>query len=126
MRQAVQDWHNGKRGRAIKGFLKREWPVIAWLVSFTLIAIGIFQVSNFQENLRDATVGGCERQNEVREALRSQLTSEIRESQAVDSRKIFPNVPPEELQRLIRESNERLREQRARIPDADCQAIYPQ
>jgi hypothetical protein len=123
VRQAIEDWHTSKR-KAITGFLKREWPIIAWLVSFTLIAIGIVQVNNFQENLREATQGGCERQNEVRQALRSQLTAEIRESQTVDYSEIFPDIPPAELDRLIRESNERLREQRADIPDADCEAAY--
>jgi hypothetical protein len=125
VRQAIEDWHTSKR-KAITGFLKREWPIIAWLVSFALIAVGIVQVSNFQEDLRVATQGGCERQNEVRQALRSQLTAEIRESQTVDYSEIFPDIPPAELDRLIMESNERLREQRADIPDADCEAIYAQ
>jgi hypothetical protein len=125
VRQAIEDWHTSKR-KAITGFLKREWPIIAWLVSFALIAVGIVQVSNFQEDLRVATQGGCERQNEVRQALRSQLTAEIQESRRVDYSEIFPDIPPAELDRLIKESNERLREQRADIPDAPCAEIYSQ
>jgi hypothetical protein len=124
MRQAIQDWHISKR-KAIKGFLKREWPVIAWLVSFALIAVGIVQVNNFQDQLRDSAVGGCERQNEVRQAIRLQLTAEIKESQRVDYSQIFPDVPPEQLDQLIRQSNQQTRRQRAALPDADCEALYP-
>jgi hypothetical protein len=126
MRQAVRDWHSGKRGTAVKGFFKREWPVIAWLVSFALIAVGIAQVNNVQDKLRDSSVAGCERQNQVRQALRSQLTVEIRESQTVDYSEIFPDVPPATLNRLIEENIEQMKEQRAGIPDADCEAAYPE
>jgi hypothetical protein len=126
MREAIRDWHSGRRGTAVKGFFKREWPVIAWLVSFALIAVGIAQVNNVQDKLRESAVAGCERQNDVREAIRSQITAEIQESRHVDYSEIFPDVPPAELYRLISESNDRLRDQRANIPNADCEAAYPQ
>jgi hypothetical protein len=125
VRQAIEDWHISKR-RAVTGFLKREWPVIAWLISFVLIAIGIAQVNNVQDQLRHSAIAGCERQNEVRQAIRSQITAEIQESRHVDYSEIFPDVPPAELYRLISEGNNRLREQRADIPDTDCEAAYPQ
>jgi hypothetical protein len=125
MRQAFRDWHEGQRGTAIKGFFKREWPVIAWAVSFTLIAIGIFQVDDFGDKLRDSAVSGCERQNEVRQALRQQFTLEIKESRDIPS-EFFPAVPQQQLQELIRDGIERLREQRTRIPLVPCEELYPE
>jgi uncharacterized protein involved in exopolysaccharide biosynthesis len=125
MKQALQDWRISKR-KAITGFFRREWPVIAFILCFGAIAVGIVQVNNFQDQLRDSAVAGCERQNEVREAVRDQLTDEIKESQRVDYSTLFPNIPRAQLNALIKESNERTRERRAAIPDADCQAAYPE
>jgi hypothetical protein len=125
MRQAFRDWHEGKRGTAIKGFFKREWPIIAWAVSFTLIAIGIFQVDSFGDTLRDSVIEGCERQNEVREALRHQFTLEISENRHIPA-EFFPDVPRRDFERLIQGSVRTLVEQRRSIPDADCEAAYPE
>jgi hypothetical protein len=124
VRQAVKDWHISKR-KAVKGFFKREWPIIAFIVCFSLIAVGIFQVQSFQDELRDSAVAGCERQNEVRKAVRMQLTSEIRETRRIDYSELFPTIPPTQIDRLISEGNEQARRQRAAIPDADCEALYP-
>jgi hypothetical protein len=124
MRQAVQDWHISKR-KAVKGFFRREWPVIAFIVCFGLIAIGIVQVQTFQDQLRDSAVAGCERQNEVRRAVRAQLTSEIEQTRRVDYSQLFPTIPPTQIDRLISEGNEQARRQRAALPDADCESLYP-
>jgi hypothetical protein len=124
MRQAVQDWHISKR-KAVKGFFRREWPVIAFIVCFGLIAIGIVQVQTFQDQLRDSAVAGCERQNEVRQAVRAGLTSEIEQTRRIDYSQLFPTIPPTQIDRLIQEGNERARRQRAALPDADCESLYP-
>jgi hypothetical protein len=75
--------------------------------------------------LRDSAVSGCERQNEVRQALRQQFTLEIKESRDIPS-EFFPAVPQQQLQELIRDGIERLREQRTRIPLVPCEELYPE
>jgi hypothetical protein len=124
MKQALQDWHISKR-RAVTGFFRREWPVIAFILCFAAIAVGIFQMNNFQDQLRDSAVAGCERQNEVRRAVRMQLTSEIQQTRRIDYSQLFPTIPPTQIDRLISEGNEQARRQRAALPDADCEALYP-
>jgi hypothetical protein len=125
VRQAIEDWHTSKR-KAVTGFLKREWPVLSFLICFGLLAIALWQINTFQDSLRDSAVAGCERQNEVRKAVRDQLTDDIQESQRVDYSTLFPSIPRAQLNQLIKESNERTRAQRAAIPDADCEAAYPE
>jgi hypothetical protein len=36
--------------------LRRNWPIIAWVLSFVLIAAGIFQVQSLAENVEGQTV----------------------------------------------------------------------
>lgn len=82
------------------------------------------QLVKFTEALRDANVTGCERQNEVRQALRSRITQDIHDTRHTDP-SLFPQIPPDEFAQLLRKRIKRLREQRAGIPDAPCDKIYP-
>jgi hypothetical protein len=126
MRQAIEDWHNHRRVKAVTGAIKREWPVIAWAISFLLLAFTIWQVQAFGEDLRDGLIRSCERNgNPLREAVIDQLEGEIEQSKIVDYSEFFPSVPPERLDALIREENQRIRGYIEQIQPVDCPSLYP-
>jgi hypothetical protein len=126
MKQAIEDWHNHRRVKAVRGLVRREWPVIAWFISFILIAFGIWQVASLQENLREGLIRSCERNgNPLREAVIDQLEGEIQQSKAFDYSEFFPSVPPERLHTLIREENQRMRGYIEQIQPVDCPSLYP-
>jgi hypothetical protein len=124
VRQAIQEWHNGKHGSAVKGFFKREWPVLSFIVCFSLIAIALINVENYQQDLRDATVSGCERQNEVRAALRDVLSDDIANLRTIEPR-LFPEITTAEFSLLREQRIQDMLESRENIGDADCEAVYP-
>lgn len=125
MKQAKQDWRDHRYGQAVKGFIKREWPILAWLSSFVLIAFALVQTSQFSAELRDASVAGCERQNLVREATRGILEDQIKSSRQINREDVFPNIPPELYRRLIARSNQQRRERIEQLAPADCTQAYP-
>lgn len=111
MRQARKDWQEHHYAKAIGGFIGREWPIIAWLASFALIAIGLMQVSrlaedvdDFSRNLQTNLVNSCRSAGDpVRRALIDVYRDEIEQAQTVDYSSFFPNIPRDELERLIQE-----------------------
>jgi hypothetical protein len=127
MRQAREDWRNHHYTRAIGGFVKREWPVIAWVISFVLIAYAIVEVSTFSGDLRNGLVQSCEDNgNPLREYLRDEARSEITEARSFNYEEFFPNVPPSTLDALLREeiadAREALNTTLAPLP---CNDLYP-
>jgi hypothetical protein len=98
----------------------------------------ITQVAGFAEDLRDSSVAGCKRQNEVRSAERHGLRNDIRESvgEIAENKRIppefFPGIPPEQFEALIKQGIRQARENIAEdrrvidgIPPADCEDAYP-
>lgn len=59
MRQARADWHEGHYAEAIKGFIRREWPVIAFVICFALIGVGVMRVKQLSEDNRQAIRVSC-------------------------------------------------------------------
>lgn len=84
----------------------------------------VAQVKRFTVELRDSSVSGCKRQNEVRKALRTTLKEQIVSAQGTDPH-LFPNIPPDEFQRLLAERITSLENQIKAIPNAPCERIYP-
>lgn len=51
MRQAQQDWTEHRYVQAVTGFVARHWPLIAWAVSFVLLALTVLNVQDNTNNI---------------------------------------------------------------------------
>jgi hypothetical protein len=92
MKQAKQDWRNHHRVKAVTGFFKREWPVVAWAISFIALAIVILQVNALAASTTDSL---C--------ALRGDLERRVATSQGFlqENPEGIPGIPAETLQASI-------------------------
>jgi uncharacterized protein YpmB len=124
--------------------MKDRGPIVILTIGLVVVAIGTaFSVSNVinaADAVRDAAVEGCERQNDVRKAQRHALHNDIAEALAgIEEDKnipqeFFPDIPPDEFERLIeqgaREARENIREDRKVIEEelqhVDCESKYPE
>lgn len=126
MRQARKDWREHHRVKAITGFVRREWPVLAWLISFVALAWVILQVSTFSGDLRDGLVASCQKNgNPLRQVVRDILQTDIEQSKSLDYEQFFPNIPPAQLHALIHQENKESKRQLKTIEPLDCAALYP-
>jgi hypothetical protein len=46
MKQALQDWRNHHRVKAVRGFLRREWPVVAFALQFIALALVVLWINS--------------------------------------------------------------------------------
>lgn len=75
------------------------------------------------EQIIESGIGNCERQNIVREAVISQILFQIETSHAL-SPKLFPTIPKDVYDDLLREQNQNRRETIEALTPVDCPAIY--
>lgn len=123
----MRDWHES-RTRAIRGFVKREWPVIAWAVSFALIALALYQVSQLTNKIHESQIAVCEaalKPGGVRYIVAEQIRFQVEQSQNFDYSKFFPNVPQDQLEQLLAAQRERSLAEIHQLLDVDCDAVYP-
>lgn len=86
----------------------------------------IDELSVFSEELRDGLVENCERNgNPLRRAVTKMLRDDIEQSHSADLARFFPQIPPDELERLIARENRAKRETIGEIWPVDCEALYP-
>ena len=50
VRQAVRDWRDAQRKRAVYGFVQRWWHVLAFIACFAALGIGILHVQRLAED----------------------------------------------------------------------------
>jgi hypothetical protein len=107
MRQAREDWREHRYSQAVTGFIKREWPVIAWAISFVALAVVILQVNALAARTTDSL---C--------ALRSDLERRVETSRQFleENPHGIPGITPAYLRTSI-ENQERTVEA---LSDLDC------
>lgn len=59
MKRAREQWREGQRWEAAKGFVRREWPVMAFVICFALIGVGVLRVQQLGEDNRKAVRVSC-------------------------------------------------------------------
>jgi len=83
-------------------------------------------VEQFNTELRNGLVASCERNgNPLREAVQKMIRDQIEQSRSPAIKRYFPQIPPRELERLIREQNEAREATLRQIAPVDCAALYP-
>lgn len=103
---------------------RRDLVLVAALI-VAILALGWWQSGQFAEDLRDASVEACERQNEVRSALVELLRAQNETSRATDPA-LFPDIPPDQFRDLIQEG---VVTRKASIDDlhpTNCEDSFPE
>jgi hypothetical protein len=125
MRRAIEQWQQGERGPAVRGFFRREWPAIVVMLGAILLTIGFHRIEATADEAHDAAVlaentaaaqikgqiEGCEkvRRPQVRyyAAREDALTAEIERLLAIP-RSGFPGLTDAQFQSLIRSNEQQL------------------
>jgi hypothetical protein len=74
MRQALEDWRNHHRVKAVQGFVKRHWNVIAFTAQFAAFAVAVVYFASVASNNQEAL---CAFRNDL--ALRVQQGTQFLE-----------------------------------------------
>jgi hypothetical protein len=83
-------------------------------------------IEQFSTELRDGLVASCERNgNPLRDAVRKMIREQIQQSNSPAIKRYFPQIPAEELERLIRHQTEARRRTLHEIAPVNCEALYP-
>ena len=86
----------------------------------------IDETQKFQRQLRNGLVTSCERNgNPLREAVQKMLRDEVAQSKAPILRRLFPQIPPVQLERLIRAEAKANEATIREIAPVDCASLYP-
>lgn len=99
--------------------------VLSIMGSCILLGGALYAKSQQDNSLRAGLIEGCKTNgNPLRAAVRGILEDEIAQSESADLEKFFPQIPPEELEKLIREQNEKREERIAQLQPVNCEAQY--
>lgn len=121
---------NKVRGREVDKVLRRRIRQDLVIMASLLIGIttvGWVRSNNISTDIRDASVDGCERQNEVRRQIRIGYDEDIHDARHPDPQilKEF-HIAPKNLQELIDKQIHQLKHRKRDIPNAPCDDLYPQ
>lgn len=127
VKQARQDWLDHQYARAIRGLLRREWPIIAFVIAFTVLGYTIVQIRGVAEDtteiaaqLQQDLIEACE---DSRIPLRDYFQGEIAATRATDPT-LFPDIPPEVFSQLLEIKLHRLRGVVEVLDPTDCADQY--
>lgn len=94
-----------------------------------LLILGLIQVAqtrDFTNDLRDGLVKSCDKNgNPLREAVRKMLREDIEQSRSPLIHRFFPQIPPDELERLIQAGIKTNEATIREIAPVDCASLYP-
>jgi hypothetical protein len=119
------------------GWWDRHWLKVCLIALFIWTTVGFVATTNerstridanteFAVNLRNGLVRSCnDNGNPLREAVQELLEEQIKQSKPSVVAKLFPQIAPEELERLIREQNENKRKIIKKIAPLKCESLYP-
>lgn len=104
--------------------------VVALVLSVALFvaAVGatLYLSQGFATDLRDGLVKSCNRNgNPLREAVAKMIREQIKQSSSPEIRRYFPQIPAEELERLIRKQTKSREQTLREIAPVNCAALYP-
>lgn len=105
-----------------------------WIVPYVLIVLTLLALSTpiayyeqtraYQGSLRDASVDGCQRQNDVRAALRLSVRQQMQQTRSIRADQ-FPGFSPQDFHQLVRSQLAQDRSLLATIPNVNCELAYP-
>lgn len=107
--------------------------VIAFAASFVVVAVIAISNANStaqrvaasQEQINSILTRSCQDNgNPLRMAVQQMLRDQIEQSHSAQLERFFPQIPPKQLHKLIREANQKRRQEIRTIAPVDCEALY--
>lgn len=120
MKQARADWHEGHHVLAVRGFVARHWPSIAFIITLLLFGWVTYKTIDVNDQIREGLITNCEK---TRTPLEKYFESEVATTKATDP-SLFPDIPPTLFEKLIAEKVDRITDVIVVFDPDKCADVY--